>query len=124
MGFEPSRVDPTIYVFMEEHPFISFWMYLNDMLMFPMPKKMGNEMIKSFADEFEIRESKRKERFMGISIVDEGNSIQLHSELMIETMLAHFNVRNCKPAPTPLPPVLHLPMVAALRRRIFLRTDN
>lgn len=105
MRFEPNRTDPILYVLKEKRAFILILIYVDDILIFFNAQESGDEMIKRFADQLEIRDSKKKARFLGISTVEEDNSIKSHSEPMVERMFDYSSMSTCKPATT-LPPGL------------------
>lgn len=107
-GFVESRADQTLYWKKDEKSFIILVIYVDDILIFSNNQSQIDEEIDNFSKEFEIRRSKSIDKFLGITIEDEGDQVRMHNEPMIIRMLKYFNMENSKPTGTPLPSNLDL----------------
>lgn len=107
-GFVQSRADPTLYLKKNGKSFIILVIYVDDVLIFSDEQIQIDKIIDHFERDFEIRKSKPIERFLGVTIEDEGNEVRMHNEPMIMRMLKSFNMENANPSATPLPSNLDL----------------
>lgn len=79
---------------------------VGDVLIFSKLQSPLDKIIEEFQSFFDVGVYDLIEKFLGMSIVDKDNEIHLHNERIIERVLRFFNMENCKPLYTPLPPGL------------------
>lgn len=58
--------------------------------------------INNFKEESQLRISINIDEILGFSVEDDGGTIKLHNKPLVERLLTHFKMDNCKMASTPL----------------------
>jgi len=102
IGCVPSEADPTLYVLKREEYFVLLVVYVDDILLVSNSERGFEEIIWHFEKRFEIRIMKVVEKFLGFTVEDNGETVKIHNAPMVERLLNHFKMRDCKGASTPL----------------------
>lgn len=101
LGFQPSTVDPCLYILPGESPFYLI-IYVDDLLSASKDGLMVYNFKSSLLSTFDGRDLGEPSMFLGISIDRSGSTIKLSQPRLIKDLLAKFHMTECKPKSIPL----------------------
>lgn len=103
-----SGAETNLYLFKTTDEFSFLVVYVEVVLLIGNEQSVVNKVIKKFSKTFEIRVSKKIDRFFGMTINDDGVEVKLHNQPIVEKILMGFKAGDCKPVSKPLPIELDL----------------
>lgn len=102
MGLEPSKLDPCL--FLSRNKSIMVTVYVDDLLIATNDKKLLNQIKKSLAETFEMKDLGKVSKYVGIEFKQDmkQGKITINQKEYIESVLKRFDMQNCKPTTTPM----------------------
>lgn len=85
MGCE-SDADPILYTLRDGERFVFLVVYVDDIVLILNKHSGIDYIVAKFSNTFEIWVSKTIERFLGLSIEDDGHVVKLHNKPMVESV--------------------------------------
>lgn len=92
---------------------------MDEILLFSDLEGSVDDVMKPFMDYFENQIAEMIDKFLGLSVEDRGDRIQMNTEVSIQRLLKFFKMANYKLTPSPLPVGLDLSP-----KTIVLLSDN
>jgi hypothetical protein len=103
LGFKPSTADPCFYHKWNNTNLILVLMYVDDFRIAADTSEQLDEFIKSFGERFPIKVVDPC-WYLGMHIVHDSKGIKITQEAYLDSILAQFNMGDCKPCETPAAP--------------------
>lgn len=110
LGCTKSDADQNLYLLKSQKGFVILLVYVDDIVLLSSSKACKEKVIEAFEREFEMRVADRIDKFLGITIEDNGDTVKMHNAPMVDRILKYFNMTDCRAATTPLPAGLDLSM--------------
>lgn len=106
LNFTRSKVDPCLYC--TKSTFLLVW--VDDIIICSRSDIEVKNVKETLMSNFEIRDLTRNDKmtFLGLEIEKTGNEIKISQKLLIQKVLKHFNMDQCKTSKIPLKPKLNL----------------
>lgn len=105
---EKNNADPRLYLSKRDSSFMFLVVYVDDIMLMSSSSTAADDVIRSFSEKFEIRVTKGTDRFLGATVQDNGNSVELHTDPTVKHILEFFQMSSCNPVSAPLPAGLDL----------------
>lgn len=104
LGLIPSKQDPCLFINRKGEKITLVTVYVDDLLIATDDKEQLCHIKKSLAESFEMKDLGRVSRCLGIEFDQdlENGQMSLKQKEYTESVLARFNMQNCKPVVTPL----------------------
>lgn len=110
LGFKRLESDHSVFIFRRQLSLIIIPAYVNNLMGATNDDAAWEELKTGLRSHFEISDKGRVEYCLGISINQDLNkkTIRIHQQQHIIDVLQEFQMSDCNPAKTPLPPNIHL----------------
>lgn len=96
MGFVKSHAELKLYILNRNRFFVFLVVHIYDIVLLSDEQAGVNAVIKEFNIEFDIRVSKKVERYLGILVEDSGKEMRLRNKPMIKKILECFEMSDYK----------------------------
>jgi len=102
-GFLKSSNEPSLYIKNQgAHNFLILCLYVDDLMYTSTSEEMINEVKEAMIREYEMTDLGLMKYFLGIQIKQEPGRIFISQEKYIDDLLKKFQMKDCKPMPTPM----------------------
>lgn len=103
-GLENDVHEPCLFTWRKDGKLLVLILYVDDMLVASNDEHKLQEIISRLGEVFDMKNLGAPRNFLGIIIErnKEQNSMKLHQEKYVESMLERFNMKDCKPQNTPM----------------------
>jgi hypothetical protein len=104
LGFVPSKVDTSLFIFLHDGVQIFMLVYVDDIVIAGSTPIAVDHLVRSLCDSFPIKDFGLLEYFLGLGVSYNSGGMTLTQHKYVLDLLLRVNMENCNPAPTPLVP--------------------
>ena len=105
-GFKQCQVEESLYCLNDEGNLLILVLYVDDLLYFSPETTFLEKLEASLKKNFKIKFKELAEKFVGVEIRHHDQGIEISQNENVEKMLETFEMRNAKPAETPMETLL------------------
>ena len=102
LGFENSRADSSLFIYIKDSKIYYFLVYVNDLVIAGNNKNFMASIIKKLGDCFSLKDMGLLHFFLGVEVVPTQAGLFLSQHKYIRELLSNTNMSSAKDVSTPL----------------------